>query len=179
VSGMVLVTGALHEDGLADTADGLGAKDRARALEIMADSRIGTYGTVALVLTLLARVATLASLGAPLRVAAALVAAAAASRAAMAVVMWRQPRARPAGLAAAAGRPTAARVAAGAGLAAAIAFLGLPPVPALLGLASLALTAAAVATLLGRRLGGCTGDTLGAVQQLAELAFLMAAVAGR
>jgi adenosylcobinamide-GDP ribazoletransferase len=177
VAAMVVVTGALHEDGLADTADGLAGRDRATALEIMRDSRIGTYGTIALVLVLLARLMALAGLWDPVFVAATLIAAAAASRAAMPVVMWLQPSARDKGLAAAAGRPEAVRVTAGAGLAAIVAFVCLPAGTALAALLALALAAGAAAAFLGRRLGGCTGDTLGAVQQLGEVAFLMAIVA--
>lgn len=174
-----LATGALHEDGLADTADGLGAgSDRARALEIMRDSRIGSFGAVALVLTLLARVSALAALGGqPALVAGALVAAGAASRAAMPVVMRLQPSARAAGLAAEAGRPEPAQVAGAVLIALALAFLLLPtPVAAAAALGS-AVVGAIAATALGRRFGGCTGDTLGAVQQLAEVAFLFGVVA--
>jgi adenosylcobinamide-GDP ribazoletransferase len=177
VAATVLLTGALHEDGLADTADGLAGQDRARALEIMADSRIGTYGTLALLLVLSARIGALAALADPFQVAMALVAAGAASRAAMAVVMWHQPSARAKGLAAAAGQPERLRVAAGCGLAVLIALLCLPIGKALAALLGLVLAAAVTAAFLGRKLGGCTGDTLGAVQQLGEVAFLMAVVA--
>jgi adenosylcobinamide-GDP ribazoletransferase len=178
VAAMVLATGALHEDGLADTADGLAAgADRARALEIMRDSRIGSYGTIALVLVLMARLTALASFWDPLHVAAILIAAGAASRAAMPLVMRLQPSARGQGLAAAAGRPEARHVALGCGLAVAIALVCLPAGTALVALAWLALAATATAAFLGRRLGGCTGDTLGAVQQIGEVAFLLAVVA--
>jgi adenosylcobinamide-GDP ribazoletransferase len=179
VAVMVLVTGALHEDGLADTADGLGAgPDRELALEIMRDSRIGSYGTIALVLTLLTRVTALASHWDPGFVAALLMAAGAASRATMPAVMLLQPSARAAGLAAEAGRPEPVRVAAAAILAAALAFLLLPVHFAAGGLLAAAIVGLIVAAVLGQRLGGCTGDTLGAVQQLAEIAFLLA-VLGR
>ena len=174
-----LVTGALHEDGLADTADGLGAgADRARALEIMRDSRIGSFGAVALVLTLLARISALAAIaGEPLLVAGALVAAGAASRATMPVVMRLQPSARASGLAADAGRPEPAQVAGAVLVALALAFALLPvPVAAAAALGGAAVAAVAAAAL-GRRFGGCTGDTLGAVQQLAEVAFLFGVVA--
>jgi adenosylcobinamide-GDP ribazoletransferase len=178
VAAMVLATGALHEDGLADTADALGAgADRARALEVMRDSRIGSFGTVALVLTLLARVTALASLWEPAFVAALLAAAGASSRAVMPVVMLVQPSARSAGLAADAGRPEAARVAAAALLALAVAFLALPAGLALAGTLAAALVGLGLAAGLGRRFGGCTGDTLGAVQQAAEVAFLFAVLA--
>jgi adenosylcobinamide-GDP ribazoletransferase len=99
-----------------------------------------------------------------------------ASRAVMPVVMLLQPSARGEGLAAATGRPEPVRVMIGAFLAigAAVALLPLPSaVTALVASATLSLL---LATWLGRRLGGCTGDTLGAVQQTAEIAFLFAVV---
>ncbi len=177
VAAMVAVTGALHEDGLADTADALGAgDDREKALAVMRDSRIGTYGALALLLVVLARLAALSSFWDPGFFLRAAVAAAAASRAAMPVVMLLQPSARASGLAAAAGRPDAARVWAGIGLALALSLLLLPAAAALKAAAAAALVAAAAAAWLGRRFGGCTGDTLGAVQQLAEVAFLLAVV---
>ena len=175
---MLALTGALHEDGLADTADGLGAgADRDRALEIMADSRIGSFGTIALIIVLLARLIALAPMWDPRQVASALVAAAMASRALMPVVMLLQPSARADGLAAATGRPEPLRVMLGSFLAIA---RRRAPAPAAdrrdrhswpsAGLSLL------LAAWLGRRLGGCTGDTLGAVQQAAEIAFLFAIV---
>ena len=171
----LLATGALHEDGLADTADGLGAgADRERALAIMADSRIGSFGTLALIVSLLARLMVLAPMWDPRTVTAVLVASGMASRALMGVVMLLQPSAKASGLAAAAGRPEPVRVMLGSfiAIAGAVALLPLPEATAAL----LAATAASLllATWLGRRLGGCTGDTLGAVQQTAEIAFLLA-----
>lgn len=174
LAAMILATGALHEDGLADTVDGLGAgPDRARALEIMRDSRIGTYGALALMLALLARLLAIAPLWEPRLMTAVLVAAAMGSRAVMPVVMLWQPSAKAVGLAAEAGRPEAARVLAAVGLAVAACLLLLPltlGLPALLAAAAVSLL---VAAWLGRRFGGCTGDTLGAVQQTAEVAFLL------
>ena len=175
LTAMILVTGALHEDGLADTADGLGAgADRERALAIMADSRIGSFGTLALIVSLLARLMVLAPMWDPRTVTAVLVASGMASRALMGVVMLLQPSAKASGLAAAAGRPEPVRVMLGSfiAIAGAVALLPLPEATAAL----LAATAASLllATWLGRRLGGCTGDTLGAVQQTAEIAFLLA-----
>jgi adenosylcobinamide-GDP ribazoletransferase len=177
---MMLVTGALHEDGLADTADGLSAGgNRERALEIMADSRIGSFGALALMTSLLARLIALAPMWEPREVMAVLIAAAMTSRAMIPVVMLLQPSAKAGGLAAAAGPPEALRVMLGLFIAigGAIWLLHLP-------VATKALVSAATASLLlaawlGRRLGGCTGDTLGAVQQTAEVAFLFAIVSQR
>jgi adenosylcobinamide-GDP ribazoletransferase len=180
LTAMILVTGALHEDGLADTADGLGAgPDREKALAIMADSRIGSFGTIALVLALLSRLIALAPLWEPRQVMAVLIAAAMASRALMPVVMLLQPSARAGGLAAAAGTPDPVRVMIGAFVAIGAA-VGLLPLPtAIIGLAVAGSVGLLLAAWLGRRLGGCTGDTLGAVQQVAEIAFLFAIVSQR
>src|ERR1700681_983624 len=79
VGATLAATGALHEDGLADTCDALGGGTRERKLEIMRDSRIGTYGACALVLSFMLRVGVLASLGGPAPVAMALIAAHAAA----------------------------------------------------------------------------------------------------
>ena len=157
----VAVTGGLHEDGLADTADGLGVRDRRRALEAMRDSRTGAFGVLALALTVPMRALALAAAG-PV----AALAAHALSRGAVAGAMAWTPPARPDGLAAEAG-PTSAiaalLLAAGIGI-----LLGWPAVPAA------ALAAFAAAWWTARRFGGHTGDTLGAVQQATELAVLLA-----
>jgi len=174
---MVLVTGALHEDGLADTADGLGAgADRERALEIMRDSRIGSFGALALMMALLARLMALAPMWDPRMVGAVLVAAAMASRAVLPVVMLLQPSARATGLAAEAGRPEPLRVMIGTFIAIGAVVLLLPLAKAVPALIVMTVTSLLFATWLGRRFGGCTGDTLGAVQQVAEIAFLLAIV---
>lgn len=173
---MMVMTGALHEDGLADTADGLGGTNRARALEIMADSRIGSFGALALMVSLLARLMTLAPMWDPRQVAFVLITAAMASRAVIPVVMLLQPSAREEGLAAAAGRPEPARVMIGCFLAIGATAVLLPLPVALPALVTSSMISLLVATWLGRRLGGCTGDTLGAVQQIAEIAFLFAIV---
>jgi adenosylcobinamide-GDP ribazoletransferase len=174
--GMV-VTGALHEDGLADTADGLGSDDPERGLEIMRDSRIGSFGTIAIALSLLCRAAALAALLEPERVAPAMIAAAALSRAFMPVVILTQPSARASGLAADTGRPESNQVWIGLGIAALIGFLLLPTGAWLMASLVAAGVAATVALWLGRHFGGCTGDTLGAVQQAGEVAFLLALAA--
>ncbi len=174
---LVALTGALHEDGLGDTADGLfGHADKARALAIMKDSRVGTYGALALTGALLLRVSLLADIatGSGAHAALALLAAATASRGAMALLWSMLPSADPGGLADRMGRPSAL-----AGRAAAL--IGLVLASALaapaFGWASLllppflgALAFAALRGVLVRRLGGQTGDTLGACQQITEIA---------
>ena len=173
----ICVTGALHEDGLADVADGFGGgRTREDKLRIMRDPRIGSYGTIALVLALLARAGALVALADPLQVMAALVTAGAVSRAALPAVMVGLPQARAVGLAAQAGRPHPLRAAAATLIAAlaAVALLGQAAPGALLAGAAGAL---AVALLARRQIGGYTGDVLGAVQQLAEIGVLFGAAA--
>lgn len=178
VAAMVAATGALHEDGLADTADALGAgADRERALAIMRDSRIGTFGAVALVLFLLARVAAIVELDDPGDVAAALVAAAALSRGVLPVVMRLLPSGRGGGLASDVGRPELPLASAAMAVAITVAFIALPELRTVVPVLVVGALAAGTAVVLARRFGGCTGDTLGAVQQVAEVAFLIAASA--
>ena len=173
----IWLTGALHEDGLADVADGFGGgRTREDKLRIMHDPRVGSYGAIALVLVLLARAGALAALAAPWAVGAALVAAGAASRAALPAVMVALPNARADGVAAGAGRPHPLRAAAAVLAAALIATVLLGPAApaALLGGAAGGL---AVALLARRQIGGYTGDVLGAVQQLTEIGVLLGALA--
>jgi adenosylcobinamide-GDP ribazoletransferase len=170
----VLVTGGLHEDGLADTADGLGGgATPERALEIMRDSRIGSYAGLALVFSVMLRWAALAGL-APADGALALVVAHGVSRAAIPPVLLAAPYARASGLASglagAVTRPEAA-VAVLLGLATAM-LAG--PACGLAAFAAAAGAAGAMLAILLRRLGGYTGDGLGAVQQVAEIAVLLA-----
>lgn len=173
-----LVTGALHEDGLADVADGLGGgRTRDDRLRIMRDSRIGSFGALAMVFSVGLRAALVAGLSSPETAAAALVVAAAVSRAPLPAILRWLPAARAEGLAAAAGRPGLPQVAMASILAAAIAFAVLDPVSAGAVLAAAAGAAAAMAWIGYRALGGHTGDILGASQQMAEMAALAAVVA--
>jgi adenosylcobinamide-GDP ribazoletransferase len=175
----ISITGALHEDGLADVADGFGGgRTHEDKLRIMRDPRIGSYGTVALILALLARASAVVELADPLTVAAALVAAGAVSRAALPAVMVRLSQARADGLAVDAGRPHPLRAAAAALIAVltATALLGHAAPAALIAGAGGAL---AVALLAKRQIGGYTGDVLGAVQQIAEIGVLFGAAAAR
>lgn len=173
----VLITGAFHEDGLADTADGLGGGQTApRRLEIMKDSRIGTYGVCALVLVLGLKVAVLASAPA-LSAALMLLAAHGAGRAAAVVVMRLTPYA-PSGDAGK-WKPTPQGVRTGEVLLA-LAFAAWPLVlmPAhavAAGLAGGAVLAIALALLAKRLIGGHTGDVLGGVEQVFEVGFLLGA----
>lgn len=169
-----LATGALHEDGLADTADGLfGGWMKERRLEIMKDSRIGSYGVLALMVVTLARWSAITALVAGGHWAA-ILAAAALSRAPMAAVMAGLPNARGNGLSASTGAPTRGAAAGAAGLALLLALLLTGGTAIAMGLAVLA-TSAGVAALAKRKIGGQTGDILGATQQMAETAALAVA----
>lgn len=179
------ITGAFHEDGLADTFDALGGHvTRERALEIMRDSRIGTYGATALVLALLVRWQALVALRLPEAMVLLLVGHA-LSRAAAALLMAGLPYVRLDIDAKA--KPVAQPM--GAGQAIATAVIGLLPLAGVIAwqprlAPSLGVALAAVALVHGicrrwlrRRLGGYTGDGLGATQQLAEIAFALAWIA--
>lgn len=177
---LVRSSGAFHEDGLADVADGIGGgRTREDKLRIMRDSRIGTFGGVALVLSLMVRVGAIAALldrSGALATIAAVMLAAGASRTLMAWISHLLPNARADGASAAFGRPSRAAVVTASVLtlvlAAPVAYvIGLLPC-----LVALAL-AVAVTALFGRSvrtvLGGQTGDVLGATQQLSEIALLV------
>ena len=179
----IAVSGALHEDGLADVADGFGGGgDRDRKLAIMRDSRIGTYGVLALLLSAGLRAAALAALGAPALGAPALVAAAlpavhALARALLPAVMLGLPLARRDGLAAATGKPRARDVLAALGLGIGAVWLLWGPGTALLLFAVAAALAAGLSWLARRQVGGYTGDLLGAVEQAVETVLLLILVA--
>jgi adenosylcobinamide-GDP ribazoletransferase len=177
IAAMVMLTGGLHEDGLADTADGLGGQTREQSLAIMRDSRIGTFGVIALFFVLSLRVVGLSYAGSSVEAACLLIAAAAGSRAVMPALMYGLPPARPDGLARAAGRPDRKRVVDAGALGALIVVAMLWPIWGLLAITCAAATAAVVAWLARRRLGGQTGDVLGAAQQLAETAILLSYIA--
>lgn len=175
---MIGATGALHEDGIADCADAfLTQGDKTAKLKVMRDSRIGTYGTVALVLTLAMRVGVLTVLATADQVAAALFATAAASRAAMPVMMHYMKPARRSGLAVTAGKPDRDQVIITILLGGALALLFLGPVVGVLALLVGAGGVASVVWFSRRQIGGVTGDVLGAGQQAMEIGMLLAIVA--
>lgn len=177
LAGLVL-TGALHEDGLADTADGFfGGRDRGERLQILRDSRHGTYGVLALVLSVVLRAAALAGIGDVIHASLALIAAHAASRAALAVAMWGLAPARPDGLGAQAGTPRAPGAIAAAVIGAAIALAALGPDRGAIALCLAGGFVFAMAELARRQIGGYTGDVLGAFQQTGEIVMLLAASA--
>ncbi len=184
---LALLTGGLHLDGLADTADGLGSRRPAdQALEIMRRSDAGPFGVATLVLVLLVQVCALASLPRGWAGAAGLVLAAVTSRVAV-VLATASPSARPSGFGAlVAGRTSAAgRAASVAVLLAAVVAggLALGGVPAAAQGVAAAAAGLAVAALLrrvaGRRLGGMTGDVFGAIIELSTATVLVVLVLTR
>ncbi len=172
----IILTGAMHEDGLADCADGLwGGWDRETRLKIMKDSHIGTYGVVALCLSLLLRWSLIFGLINAGHIFGPLIATAALSRIPMVVLMrWLLPS-RKTGLSAGIGRPDQETVilAAAAGLIIALLFVGFATLPAVIAAAA---TGGAVASIATAKIGGQTGDVLGASQQSAEIGILIALV---
>ncbi|MEH6438177.1 adenosylcobinamide-GDP ribazoletransferase [Massilia sp. DD77] len=179
----IYLTGAFHEDGFADTCDGLGGgMTRERALEIMKDSRVGAYGAIGVVCMLIAKCTALAMLP-PSSANAALLLAHPLSRLAATSLIWTMEYARAEGKA----KPLAERMS-GAEFAIAAVTVILPAAALVLqgalGVAACAgavlaagLTALWLARKFARRLGGYTGDCLGAVQQLSEVAIYLAILA--
>jgi adenosylcobinamide-GDP ribazoletransferase len=177
VGAMLLATGALHEDGLADTADGFGGgATSSRKLDIMRDSRIGTYGACAVVMSLLLRTTALASIADPVHVGLALIAAHAAARAILPSFMLVLQPARADGLSATAGRPPAISAAAALtlGTIAVVGSFSLAKAAAALILVTLVFLV--MAWLCKKQIGGQTGDTLGALEQITEVSILFCAV---
>jgi len=177
VAATMLVTGCLHEDGLADTADGFGGGTlREQKLSIMRDSRIGVYGVGALAMGLILRVAALASLPGAHAVVWTLIASHAAARATMPALMFLLPPARSDGLSFDAGRPPGEAVAAAAAIGFLILAFCLHPARSLSALILLAAIVALMAWLAMRQIGGQTGDVLGALEQVSEIAVLLVAL---
>jgi adenosylcobinamide-GDP ribazoletransferase len=171
---LTLITGAMHEDGLADSADGLwGGWDRAHRLEIMKDSHIGTYGVIALFLSFSGRWAALWMLfeAGPAAALSALLVAPMLSRAAMPAVMAAVPHARDNGLSHSTGRPGTATAALGIAIALTLGLFLLG-----WGILGALFWAALICLVMGRiaraKIGGQTGDILGATQQTVEIGLL-------
>lgn len=173
----MLITGCLHEDGLSDTADGFGGgRTRERKLEIMRDSRIGSYGAAALMLSILARWSAISELATPGHVLAGLVCAQVASRALIPLFMQMLPQARLDGLSAGVGTLSDSVVLTALAIGAvALLILGLKG--AVAAALCLALVFVAFRKLCLAQIGGQSGDAIGALQQLAEIALLFTASA--
>jgi adenosylcobinamide-GDP ribazoletransferase len=177
ITASILLTGGLHEDGLADVADAFGARvEPARAIEIMQDPHHGTYGILALMVSVALRIAAVSSMG-PATAVAALVAAHALGRGGAIGLMSRMPPAVGSSLGASyKDRGTKRATLLGVGFAIAIAFalLGTWAFPA----AAVVFAALAVNGLLAQqKIGGFNGDVLGATEQLAEIGILLLAAA--
>lgn len=175
----IYATGAFHEDGLADTVDGLGGGwEKLRILEIMKDSRVGSYGVVAMVLALLGKFTLLSSMDAAL-VPFALLAGHTVSRFCATVLLTRMDYVREDLLAKS--KPLATKLSASAAVFAAIFVLAtivfLPLEKMLAGCFLAALATWWFARLFQRWLGGYTGDCLGATQQISEIAFYLGLLA--
>lgn len=167
-----ILTGALHEDGLADTADGFfGGREVERRLAIMKDSHIGSFGTLALILVTLARWSALVVLVTTGGAVLALIATGALSRVPMLVLMATLPNARGSGLSKTVGQPGSTVVLVAAGIAGGLGLLLAGWITIWIALALAALTLG-VAALARAKIGGQTGDVLGASQQLAEVLCL-------
>jgi adenosylcobinamide-GDP ribazoletransferase len=175
VAATMLASGALHEDGLADTADGFGGgRTRERKLEIMRDSRIGSYGAAALVFSILLRAGAIAAILPPTAAGWALVAAHMAGRAIMPTFMNLLPPARSDGLSAGVGVVPRETALAALGLGA-VALLPLGFGAALVAATLLALWVFAFRRFAELQVGGHTGDVLGALEQGGEIVVLLVA----
>lgn len=179
----IYATGAFHEDGFADMCDGFGGgMTPERVLEIMKDSRIGAYGAIGTICMLALKLATLAMLP-PLAAIGALLIAHPLSRLMATSLIWRLDYARAEGKA----KPLAQKMAGGEFLVAAVtaalpmlavmALRWLPPNAPLYGVPAAAIATIWLARKCVRRIGGYTGDCLGAVQQVTEVTFYLCALA--
>lgn len=182
VTALVVTTGAFHEDGLADSADGLfGGHTPERRLEIMKDSRVGTFGALALGLSLLLRVSALSAIlqgAGAWAVAAAVLVAAPWSRVEGVRILATVEPSRSSGASAAVGQPDRSVLPIAYGLSGALALLlvaggALPLAGIVLGLALSALMTLWLSRTAIRLIGGQTGDILGAAQQLGEIAIYL------
>ncbi|WP_420100823.1 adenosylcobinamide-GDP ribazoletransferase [Bosea sp. (in: a-proteobacteria)] len=182
LTALALTTGAFHEDGLADSVDGLfGGQTPERRLEIMKDSRVGSYGAIAIGLSLLLRaslIAMIATRAGPWAAAASLLLAAPWSRSEGLLLLAREGAARSHGASAAVGRPSPATASLALFISAVLALAlaataKLPLIGVVVGLGLAHGAAAAMRRLARRLIGGQTGDIVGAVQQLGEIAIYL------
>jgi len=173
IAATVLITGALHEDGFADVADGFGGGyERERKMEIMRDSLLGTYGATALVLSLLIRVVAVGTLG-PMDALAAMIAAGALGRGLIPVSMILNFSARSDGVAASSGYPTEGSTWTAVLLALLIALVALGPGEGFLAFFVALAGVAGLAALAKRHIGGYTGDVLGCGAQTVDILVLV------
>ena len=175
----ILLTGALHEDGLADTVDAFGGgASRERCLEIMKDSRIGTYGTLALIATLALKATALAQID-PVSAVRILIAACAGARLAAVLALALLPYAggENVKVSRAPSDMTGGEIAVAVAIGLILGLLVLSPVIFALSTLLAGAAASVIAWIARRKIGGYTGDVLGAVEQIYETAFIVVAVA--
>jgi adenosylcobinamide-GDP ribazoletransferase len=177
VIALMLATGGLHEDGLADFIDGLGGSTPETRLAIMRDSRVGSFGVMALILGVALRVAALTVLAATSKVMLALIVSGALARSVMVAVMYALPLARRDGQAVSAGHPSSRVLGWTIGLSILLAVMLLPIKAAIIALLAAGAGGFAIAVIAKAKLGGSTGDVLGAAEQTAEVLVLLALVA--
>jgi adenosylcobinamide-GDP ribazoletransferase len=179
VAAWALATGAIHLDGLADSADSLGVRERERRLAVMRDPRLGSFGVLALVFVVVLKIALVSAVlarGHNLWLLAIPAVARAAASALSAGLPYARAQGTGAALISAGSRLERLAVALATGI---VVALACARVRGLLAIAAAALVAVVVGRLAQRRIGGITGDILGATIELAECAALLALVAGR
>ncbi len=178
LSSQILLTGALHEDAIGDVADGFGGGgDKSRKLEIMRDSRVGTYAVVALILTLGLKATAIASIEDTYLAFAIIVSAAVVSRGMMVWAMNLLPFARNDGLGASAGKPPLTVCLCALAFSIVIPLFTLGPYLGSVGLLCAIFGSFVMSMIAYRQIGGQTGDVLGSVQQVSEIFFFIALTA--
>ncbi len=171
---MVLLTGGLHEDGLADMADGLAyGRTQEQKIAIMRDSRIGSYGVLALVIMLAIRATAISNFANEMHTLWVFVAAGAGSRACLIILMYFFANARTNGLSVQARKPTRTQMLCAALIGfGTLLFAGSIPV-LLIGIFIMTMACMAMGRLAFKHFGGITGDVLGALQQVSEALLLI------
>lgn len=170
----LLLTGALHEDGFADTADALATgRSIEQKLAIMKDSRIGSYGVLALIIIISLKAELIASLEGNLQSLAVFIATGAASRAFMVLFMHYLPYARNNGLAAMSGKPTEINTLTTIAIGSSVLLLAASPTAVFSCVVTLFVAYVILRYVFTKHFGGITGDTLGASQQVGEIVILL------
>jgi adenosylcobinamide-GDP ribazoletransferase len=170
---MLAISGGLHEDGLADTVDGFGGgATPTRKMEIMRDSRIGSFGTLALLVSSLIRVAAVAAIAHPDAVFKAFLVAGTLGRSAMVLPLIMLPAARPDGMAASLGRPCAMSSVVAFVVAGLLPLVCLPVGRAVIVIGLAAASALAITRLARSQINGHTGDVIGATEVTVECVVL-------
>jgi adenosylcobinamide-GDP ribazoletransferase len=178
LTAMLIITGGLHEDGLADTADGFGGGHSCeRKLAIMRDSRIGTFGVCALLASLILQWSALVTIAEPRQVTMALIATQVSARATLPAFMRFVPPARADGLSARVGQPPAWSVVAAAAIAVIALAISLGLAATIVVLLLLLFSGLFMAWLSVKQIGGQTGDVLGALEQIGAVVILLTVAA--